>query len=786
MAERASFLGPPGPILVCIHLLIAAIASLTRPSNNLQAFKTPGRLRGAKTPKTIYRSAMKALWKPKFDIEAQSEQVPTHNASNEQAERSNDVQQPPESSIEQPTEPAEASPVRLYTESELGSPSMNDSPVQIATLTQPTLRQSLGLDTDDMSDDESVDLRAPELIAHEARMAQYDSPIPTAPEMEEEQPEEVLEEPEMPGMYPTIDPMDTDEEEENRDSSREPSPTPTRPRRSLENPRRSSRRSSGKPEIEEKDASATLIAQNSSREDSGEMQVDGSAEPAPREEPKAPIIPRPSATRPASSRLRAPKNIGRPVRPTTAAAKAKQQQPPPTNIKIKPLSHPKPVNTAPVAAHNQENTRPGPSTRPELTKKASSQSINAAFSKSTNGPPPPPPKVFSIAQKKKEADERAAARDAAVKQQQKERRDAKIEELRRKKLEEEAELDRKARDNSAEKRKQHLTNLDETVIKRQKSEERQEREQAEADAKKAAFRKNQAERLGLGKAPPVNGHKRPQNPPPRPPARLDLHEDMRAEEDTPPRFAAHVRVPSLQRATLERANTEPELPAYPSNLNKPPMRSTLTKKPSIFTFTNPQAQAANQALKAEHERMQAEQQARIQAEQARLQAQQAQTLQNFPQPPSRGPPAMIQRFTATQHIPFATPAQLAQHNARLMHSMKQVEESPMSLPEIHTDSSDESDRNVSLPSWATPNHIFGQLSQQETMNADNIFPRIQPIVMDDVFAENPDRLRRLRMRTSSANWVRTGDALNQVEVLEDRIGRQAIRNAGGWVYNVNQ
>lgn len=723
---------------------------------------------------------MKALWKPKNNIEAQSERINTRTSISEPQNSSNEAHQPPQN-IQEPAQPTQASPVRLYTESDLGSPSVSDSPVQRAPLTQPTLRQSLGLDSDDGSEGESFDLRAPELIAHEARMAQYDSPVPTAPEVPEvpeAEPRGKTEEPEMPGMYPTIDPidpMDTDEEVEDAEPSREPSPTPTR-----------RTRSSGRHDNEERDASATLIAQHNTRDMSDEIQVDEPAEPAPQEELKAHIVPRPSATRPASSRLRAPKNIGRPVRPTTAAAKAKQQQPPPTNIRIKPLSHPKPMNTAPVAAHNQENTRPGPSTRPELTKKASSQSINAAFSKSTNGPPPPPPKVFSVAQKKKEADEKAAARDAAVKQQQKERRDAKIEELRRKKQEEEAELDRKARENSAEKRKQHLNDLDHTVIKRQKSEERQEREQAEADRKKAEFRKHQAERLGLSKAVAGNAHNRPKNPPPRPPARMDLHDDMQVEEqDTPPRFAAGVRLPSLQRATLERSNTEPELPAFPSNLQKPPVRVSTLKKPSIFTFTNPQAQAANQALQAEY-RAQAENQARIQAQTQATAAPTTASLQNFPQPPRNGPPAMVQRFTATQHIPFATPAQLAQHNARLMHSMKQVEESPMSLPEIHTDSSDESEKNVSLPSWATPNHIFGQLSQQETVNPDNIFPRIQPIVMDDVFAENPDRLRRLRMRTSSANWVRTGDALNQVEVIEDRIGRQAIRNAGGWVYNANQ
>ena len=160
---------------------------------------------------------------------------------------------------------------------------------------------------------------------------------------------------------------------------------------------------------------------------------------------------------------------------------------------------------------------------------------------------------------------------------------------------------------------------------------------------------------------------------------------------------------------------------------------------------------------------------------------------------------------ATQRIPFATEMAQPQRNQesmrpqaqaglstntpfapmRNMHTIQTINDtSPtdITLPEIHTDSSDDSDRNVSLPSWATPGHVFNTLSQQETINPDAIFPRIPTISMDDVFAANPDRLTRLRMRTSSANWVRTGDALTQVEVLEDRIGREGIRNLGGWFY----
>ncbi|KAK5084791.1 hypothetical protein LTR05_005870 [Lithohypha guttulata] len=554
---------------------------------------------------------------------------------------------------------------------------------------EPVSEMSLGLS----SESDVVYLRAPELDAHEQRMAAYETSSPTLPQaaIEEELQENPWEE-------PKEDPLEESEDEP----------------------------------IEE--------AQQDVEEDT-EEEIQEEPQEEVEEEIVAPVIPRPSIKRPASSLLRAPKNLGRPVRPAMAAAKSKTQ-PQPIAIKIKTLSTSKPVNSAPVAAHNLENVRPG-LVKPELSKKASIQSINT-FTKSTTKGQANAAKAISLAQKKKELDEQAAARDAAIKQQLRERRDQKFEELKRNKLEEEAELFKKAKDHVAGKRKSHLEDLDYAEVKRRKSEERQEREQAAADAKKAAFREMQSMRQirpAVKSAVP-----KPQNIPARPPARLDLHEDMIQEESTPPRLGAHLRQPSLQK------QPEPELPAYPSNLSKPPVRvASLNKKPSIFTST----QAGPS------------------------------TLHGFPQP-SRAPTQMPQMgHFATQKIPFATQAPSKTSSMDVvapMRNMQKLATSPMSLPEIHTDSSDDSGKDRSVASWATPGHVFGMLSQQEAINADSIFPRIRPIVMDDVFAANPERLKRLRVRTSSANWIRTGDGLNQVEVVEDIIGRQAIKNAGGWTY----
>jgi len=726
---------------------------LTTCSKVLQAFKTPGKLRCVKTPAFKPATARKTpLTTRKLiaaardrDLEGQQESAQSQNVSIHELkplpEPENDhttPQTPHEEAVQETDGDATPTPtpqaaVQLYTDSDLGSPSIHATPEQPlrkgsfsyaplparesikqsigaritdvkpttdippSSVVQPARQQSLGLDSDDedLDDAESVDLRAPELIAHEERMKEYESSSPppaTEPVVPELEEPEVLEPEPEPETLEELDEPENIIQDTNNASTEHQSP----------------------------EESAT---QNTSLDTIKE----------------APLPPsRPSQVRPPTTRrLAAPKTFGRPVRPTNVA------KPQPVPIKIKPLSQPKPINPAPVAIHN--------TVKPQ--------------------PPPEKPPVLSIAEKKKRLDEEAAAKDARIKQQQKERRDNKIEELRRNKQQEEAEKDQHARRNSAEKRKAHFDDLDYRKKRSDSLEKRQEREEAEAAAKKQAFREMQQKRQirpapkpvakpavkpAMKAAAPLGT--RPQNPPSRPPARLDHHESSRPGS----RLDLHNDDPDMP----ER---ETDLPAYPSNLSKPPVRASI-KKPSIFTRTSQSIQ------------------------------------QQFPQPPSRVAPQMQQY--ATQRIPFATEMaqpQRNQENMRLpaqlgpsintpfapmrnMHTVQAINDtSPtdITLPEIHTDSSDESGGNVSLPSWATPGHVFNTLSQQETINPDVIFPRIPTISMDDVFAENPDRLRRLRMRTSSANWVRTGDALTQVEVIDDRIGRQAIRNAGGWIFAPN-
>ena len=88
-----------------------------------------------------------------------------------------------------------------------------------------------------------------------------------------------------------------------------------------------------------------------------------------------------------------------------------------------------------------------------------------------------------------------------------------------------------------------------------------------------------------------------------------------------------------------------------------------------------------------------------------------------------------------------------------------------------------------MPSWATPGHLNDQLLRQEGIEADAVFGPIAPLKMEEIFAKgNKDRLKRMRERTSSANWAISGDGLTLEEVRIDREQRERMRLEGGWRY----
>lgn len=76
------------------------------------------------------------------------------------------------------------------------------------------------------------------------------------------------------------------------------------------------------------------------------------------------------------------------------------------------------------------------------------------------------------------------------------------------------------------------------------------------------------------------------------------------------------------------------------------------------------------------------------------------------------------------------------------------------LPDINSEYSDSDDesrpRTFDPPEWAQSPELRQQLEQQSRMNPDDIFGRIGPLRMEEIFRT---RQSRFRARTSSANWA---------------------------------
>ena len=88
------------------------------------------------------------------------------------------------------------------------------------------------------------------------------------------------------------------------------------------------------------------------------------------------------------------------------------------------------------------------------------------------------------------------------------------------------------------------------------------------------------------------------------------------------------------------------------------------------------------------------------------------------------------------------------------------------LPDINSEYSDSEDEGRAsrrdLPDWAKSPDIAAALRQQSAINPDDIFGRIGPLRMEEIFRT---RQSRFRARTSSANWAGT-DELTAAEERE--------------------
>ena len=127
------------------------------------------------------------------------------------------------------------------------------------------------------------------------------------------------------------------------------------------------------------------------------------------------------------------------------------------------------------------------------------------------------------------------------------------------------------------------------------------------------------------------------------------------------------------------------------------------------------------------------------------------------EPPTAGPsrpktPAAAAPTPAPAPAPAAEPPRVASET--------------IELPDINSEYSDSEDEGRAsrrdLPDWAKSPDIAAALRQQSAINPDDIFGRIGPLRMEEIFRT---RHSRFRARTSSANWAGT-DELTAAEEAE--------------------
>lgn len=108
------------------------------------------------------------------------------------------------------------------------------------------------------------------------------------------------------------------------------------------------------------------------------------------------------------------------------------------------------------------------------------------------------------------------------------------------------------------------------------------------------------------------------------------------------------------------------------------------------------------------------------------------------------------------------------------------------LEDIPTDtdeeeSEDEKAKGAMLADWAQSPQLRQILEEQErNANADDIFGPPGSPHMEEMFKERRDRFRS---RTSSANW-NGSDRLTEEEIRRDIVGRERLRQEGGWFFGL--
>ncbi|KAK4937200.1 hypothetical protein LTR10_022105 [Elasticomyces elasticus] len=457
---------------------------------------------------------------------------------------------------------------------------------------------------------------------------------------------------------------------------------------------------------------------------------------------------------------------GRPVRPGREPP-VNKTKPAPVSIRVGTLSQRVPPGASHAVPNTQEVLNAEPK-RPGLNKKTSTISLQSATSnalKSSAQSQPAKPRALLAAERKKEQDEREAQRKLEQKREIERKRAAQQEEQRKQELKQRAEAEKRERERLAAEQAKRQAQQQAIERKRQETARKAEQQRLERAANEVAQSRPSSRLANQNTGRSLVNHPLPTNP--AKPAKRPLEEELGSSRPQNSKYGGTglTQGDSKRRKTDEESFVEPA--ARPMVSGAPIRQSQLGKKPSIFNHSS------------------------------YTQAQSSSHMGQFPQPPTRAAPPQMQQYASGAKIPFADASNSAAPAKTPVSVMQQktiqtVKSSPqypngdaINLPEIPTDSEDEDsddDGNAfPIPDWATPGHLTEQLIRQEGMDGDAVFGPVAPLKMEEIFAKgNKDRLKRLRDRTSSANWTLSGDGLTLEEVKADREQRERMRVEGGW------
>ncbi|KAF2812586.1 uncharacterized protein BDZ99DRAFT_413407 [Mytilinidion resinicola] len=473
--------------------------------------------------------------------------------------------------------------------------------------------------------------------------------------------------------------------------------------------------------------------------------------------------------------------------------------------------------------------------QPEIANKASAETLNRTAS-SSHPPPRMNRALIAAANKKKEEERKAAekeqkkreleqkrAQKAEDEKLEKERKAAEQRELMFKKAraaqkaatEEKERAERELTEQKAarladqERTKATLKAIAEAKQKHQERMERQERQQAErqqAERQQAArpasrpgqnnltnaLQQEKAQnqphpRADLGAAKSVSrmqtiqDQTRPVPPinPAKPPKRV-----FQPEDDEPVQRPGIQRAgPSFQQQDGKRRKTvdeEDEYEQHMPSVKAPPIRHSNMRKDAANRFPSGYMQAPQQTstmLKTATGHAYTQQQ--MKSSQTGEMARFANGKIPFAEVPN--PPASTNHYGQNYKTPVRGMLSAAPSTTKSSPSSFNPG-NEIELPDCFTDSEDDDDENGFVrPDWANTPQLQELLKAQQLIDPETIFGPIQPLNMEKIFKDHPERHEKFRKRTSSARW--TNDEITESEKKRDREARERLFRDGHWTYH---